>query len=447
MNLLNHILLNKNLKKIIELIQGYDIEAFLIGGYVRDLILKRESKDIDFLTIGSPNKLVEFLSKKIKNSNYTIYKNYGTALLKVGVYNFEFVGSRKESYVEKSRNPIVSDGTFFDDIKRRDFTINSIAVSLDKKNFGLIIDSFNGNDDLKNKIIKTCSKPNLTFSDDPLRMIRAIRFASQLNFDIESLTFKGIVENSTRISILSYNRVSDELNKIIMSDRPSYGFKLLHTSGILKIIFPEMNNLHGKEKINNHTHKDNFFHTIEVLDNVAKVSYSLWLRWAAILHDIAKPLTKRYNEKNGWTFHGHEDLGAKMVPQVFKKLKLPLNQNMKFVQKLVRLHLRPIALVRNDITDSAIRRLLYEAGDDIDQLMVLCKADITSKNNDKVKKYLNNFKIVEKKMALVEKNDKIKNFQPPIRGEEIINTFAISPSKMVGEIKDDLEEKGLEDGM
>ena len=448
MNFKEKFFLHKELSKLLKLVDTYksdkNIEIYLVGGFVRDLIINRTSKDIDFLTIGKPYDLVSFLSKKIKNSSYSIYKNFGTASLKFKDYIFEFVGSRKESYSIDSRNPNIKMGSFKDDIKRRDFTINSLSISLNKNDFGLLIDLFDGKKDLKNKIIKTCLEPETTFKDDPLRMLRAVRFATQLSFDIENITFQGIINNKERIKILSYNRISDELNKIIMTDKPSYGFKLLLASGLLKLIFPEMDNLRGKEKINNHTHKDNFYHTLEVLDNVSKVSDSLWLRWAAILHDIAKPLTKRYNEKVGWTFHGHEDLGSKMVPKIFKRLNLPTNHHMKFVKKLVRLHLRPIALVKDNITDSAIRRLLYEAGNDIEMLMILCKADITSKNDEKVKKYLNNFAKVEKKMEIVEKNDKIKNFQPPIRGDEIINTFAINPSKIVGEIKDEIKERILE---
>ncbi len=448
MNFKEKFFLHKELSKLLKLVDTYksdkNIEIYLVGGFVRDLIINRTSKDIDFLTIGKPYDLVSFLSKKIKNSSYSIYKNFGTASLKFKDYIFEFVGSRKESYSIDSRNPNIKMGSFKDDIKRRDFTINSLSISLNKNDFGLLIDLFDGKKDLKNKIIKTCLEPETTFKDDPLRMLRAVRFATQLSFDIENITFQGIINNKERIKILSYNRISDELNKIIMTDKPSYGFKLLLASGLLKLIFPEMDNLKGKEKINNHTHKDNFYHTLEVLDNVSKVSDSLWLRWAAILHDIAKPLTKRYNEKVGWTFHGHEDLGSKMVPKIFKRLNLPTNHHMKFVKKLVRLHLRPIALVKDNITDSAIRRLLYEAGNDIEMLMILCKADITSKNDEKVKKYLNNFAKVEKKMEIVEKNDKIKNFQPPIRGDEIINTFAINPSKIVGEIKDEIKERILE---
>tara|TARA_Y100000748_G_scaffold299010_1_gene295165 strand:- start:53 stop:1078 length:1026 start_codon:yes stop_codon:yes gene_type:complete len=310
--------------------------------------------------------------------------------------------------------------------------------------YGNLIDKFNGINDLKNKIIRTCDEPIKTFKDDPLRMMRAIRFASQLNFDIEEETFSSIIENAKRIEIISKERVTSELNKIILSKKPSYGFKLLFSSGLLKFIFPEMNNLHGVEKVNNHSHKDNFYHTLEVLDNICESTDCLWLRWSAILHDIAKPHTKRYNEKVGWTFHGHEDLGSKLVPKIFKKLKLPLDDKMRYVAKLVRLHLRPIALVKDHITDSAIRRLLYESGNDVDDLMKLCRADITTKNPDKAKKYLKNFDIVEKKMRVVEESDKIKNFQPPISGQEIIDIFAIKPSKIIGELKNEIKNQILD---
>ena len=352
------------------------------------------------MTIGEPYSLISNLSKEKGFTNYKIFKNFGTASINYESLNYEFVGARKESYNKSSRNPKVTPGLFNDDMKRRDFTINAIAISLNK-DYGKLIDMYNGIEDLKNKIIKTCDDPHKTFEDDPLRMMRAIRFASQLNFDIEESTFKSIINNADRIKIVSQERITDELNKIILSKKPSFGFKLLFVSGLLKNIFPEMNNLQGVEKINNHSHKDNFYHTLEVLDNTSNISDDLWLRWSAILHDIAKPHTKRYKENIGWTFHGHEDLGARLVPKIFKKLKLPLNNKMRFVQKLVRLHLRPIALVKDHITDSAIRRLVFDAGDDIDDLLKLCRADVTTKNPEKSKKYLNNFKIVEKKIKIV----------------------------------------------
>jgi len=429
------------------LIKNYAIklklDAYIVGGYVRDFILNNKSKDIDIMTIGEPYSLISNLSKEKGFSNYKIFKNFGTASINYESLNYEFVGARKESYNKSSRNPKVTPGLFNDDMKRRDFTINAIAISLNK-DYGKLIDVYNGIEDLKNKIIKTCDDPHKTFQDDPLRMMRAIRFASQLNFDIEESTFKSIINNADRIKIVSQERITDELNKIILSKKPSFGFKLLFVSGLLKKIFPEMNNLQGVEKINNHSHKDNFYHTLEVLDNTSNISDDLWLRWSAILHDIAKPHTKRYKENIGWTFHGHEDLGARLVPKIFKKLKLPLNNKMRYVQKLVRLHLRPIALVKDHITDSAIRRLVFDAGDDIDDLLKLCRADVTTKNPEKSKKYLNNFKIVEKKIKIVEENDKIKNFQPPVSGEEIINIFAIKPSKLIGELKNEIKNQILD---
>ena len=420
-----------------------DIETYLVGGFVRDLILGKKGKDIDVMTLGEPYELVKKLSENKGFSNVSIFKNFGTASIKNNNYVLEFVGARKESYSKNSRNPLVKPGLFDDDMSRRDFTINAICISMNS-DYGSVIDKFNGINDIKNKIIRTCDEPIKTFEDDPLRMMRAIRFASQLNFDIEEETFSSIIENAKRIEIISKERITSELNKIILSKKPSYGFKLLFSSGLLKFIFPEMNNLHGVDKVKNHSHKDNFYHTLEVLDNICESTDSLWLRWSAILHDIAKPHTKRYNEKVGWTFHGHEDLGSKLVPKIFKKLKLPLNDKMRYVAKLVRLHLRPIALVKDHITDSAIRRLLYESGNDIDDLMKLCRADITTKNPDKAKKYLKNFDIVEKKMRVVEESDKIKNFQPPISGQEIIDIFAIKPSKIIGELKSEIKNQILD---
>ena len=443
MNFKKHIETDKNLKLIRRYSSKLGIKSFLVGGYVRDLILNRSCKDIDIMTIGEPYKLIKSISEEKGFSDVKVFKTFGTASISFNSFNYEFVGARKESYSKNSRNPKVVPGLFEDDMKRRDFTINAFAVSINR-DYGDFIDMFNGLKDLKNKLIKTCDDPHKTFEDDPLRMMRAIRFASQLNFDIEQNTFKSIIDNAERIKIISQERVTDELNKIILSKNPSYGFKLLFTSGLLKHFFIEMYNLYGVEKINNHSHKDNFYHTLEVLDNTAKVSDNLWLRWSAILHDIAKPHTKRYKEKIGWTFHGHEDLGSRLVPKIFKRLKLPLNNKMKYVQNLVKLHLRPIALVKDHITDSAIRRLVFDAGDDIDDLMLLCRADITTKNSDKAKRYLNNFDIVESKIDIVEKNDKIKNFQPPISGEEIIDIFAVKPSRIIGELKNEIKNQILD---
>ena len=443
MNFKKHIETDKNLKLIRRYSSKLGIKSFLVGGYVRDLILNRSCKDIDIMTIGEPYKLIKSISEEKGFSDVKVFKTFGTASISFNSFNYEFVGARKESYSKNSRNPKVVPGLFEDDMKRRDFTINAFAVSINR-DYGDFIDMFNGLKDLENKLIKTCDDPHKTFEDDPLRMMRAIRFASQLNFDIEQNTFKSIIDNAERIKIISQERVTDELNKIILSKNPSYGFKLLFTSGLLKHFFIEMYNLHGVEKINNHSHKDNFYHTLEVLDNTAKVSDNLWLRWSAILHDIAKPHTKRYKEKIGWTFHGHEDLGSRLVPKIFKRLKLPLNNKMKYVQNLVKLHLRPIALVKDHITDSAIRRLVFDAGDDIDDLMLLCRADITTKNSDKAKRYLNNFDIVESKIDIVEKNDKIKNFQPPISGEEIIDIFAVKPSRIIGELKNEIKNQILD---
>lgn len=419
------------------------LETYVVGGFVRDLILNRPCKDIDFVCIGSGIQLATQVGRDLNNAPVTVFKNFGTAMIKHHDFDLEFVGARKESYRSESRKPIVEDGTLAEDQQRRDFTINALAISLMHSSYGDLVDPFGGVDHIKQKLIKTPLDPNITFSDDPLRMMRAIRFASQLNFDIDADTYEAIIKNTHRLSIVSMERIIDELNKIILSPVPSYGFKLLFQCGLLQQFFPEMVALHGVEYQDNKAHKDNFFHTLQVLDNVSKVSDDLWLRWAAILHDIAKPATKRFDKTVGWTFHGHEDKGARMVPSIFRRLKLPLNEKMEFVAKLVRLHLRPIALVK-DVSDSAIRRLLFEAGNDIEGLMMLCKADITSKNNDKVARYLRNFEHVERKMVELEEKDQVRNFQPPITGDEIIKLFNLAPGPMVGEIKEEIKEAILE---
>lgn len=421
------------------------LESYVIGGYVRDLVLERPNKDIDVVCIGSGIALAEKVAEKLgKNIHVSVFKNFGTAQIRYNDLEIEFVGARKESYRRESRKPIVEDGTLEDDQNRRDFTINAMGISLSANNFGELIDPFDGLGDLKRKLIRTPLDPSITFSDDPLRMMRAIRFASQLGFDIDGAAFDAISEMKDRIGIVSQERVIDELNKIVLSHTPSYGFKLLFHTGLLKIIFPEFCELQGTETMEGRGHKDNFYHTLQVLDNVAVKSKDLWLRWAAIMHDIAKPATKRYHPKVGWTFHGHEELGARWVPNLFRRLKLPLNENMRMVQKLVRLHLRPIALAKNGVTDSALRRLIVEAGEDLENLLVLCRADITSKDPNKVRKYLANYDKVEEMLIEVEERDKLRAFQPVISGEIIMATFDIPPSREVGNIKLAVREAILE---
>ena len=438
--------LNEPIFKLIQ--QSSDelnIDTYAIGGYVRDFFLERKSKDIDVVTLGKSIDLANLLHQKLgEEAHLSVFKNFGTAQIKFHDLEIEFVGARKESYNHNSRNPIVEDGSLEDDQNRRDFTINAIAIGLSKNNFGKLLDPFNGLNDLTNKILKTPLNPDITYSDDPLRMMRAIRFASQLNFQIDVPSFEAISKNKNRIKIISAERIADEINKIILSQKPSVGFKLLLNSGLLDLIFPELVKLQGTETINGLSHKDNFYHTLEVLDNVAEKSNNLWLRWAAILHDIAKPATKRFEEGHGFTFHGHEDKGARMVPKIFANLKLPLNEKMKHVQKLVELHLRPIVLAKTEVTDSAIRRLLFEAGDKIEDLMILCESDITTKNPNKVKKYLHNFEIVRQKLIEIEEKDKIRNWQPPITGEQIMTLYNIMPSKKIGLLKNALKDAILD---
>ncbi len=433
------------IKEIGKEADSLNLEAYLVGGIVRDLILNRPCKDIDIVCIGSGIELAKQSSFKIESaSKVAIFKNFGTAQFTVQDLEFEFVGARKESYRQDSRKPIVEDGTLTDDQNRRDFTINALAISINKNNFGNLIDPFNGVEDLKKRTIKTPLDPDITYSDDPLRMMRAIRFASQLQFSIAEKSYESIKKNAERIKIVSMERIAIELNKIILSPKPSIGFKLLYNSGLLHFVLPELAKLQFVKEKNGVRHKDNFYHTLEVLDNLSKNTDDLWLRWSAILHDIAKPPTQRFHEEHGWTFHGHEVVGAKMVPKIFKRLRLPLDGKMKYVQKLVALHLRPISLTKENITDSAVRRLLFDAGDDIDDLMLLAQADITSKNERKVKRYLSNYEILKVRLSEVEESDKLRNWQPPISGNTIMETFQLKPCKEIGIIKNAIREAILD---
>ena len=433
------------LKKVAHAAEELGMETYLIGGFVRDKIIDRKTKDADVVCVGDGIGLAKAVAKHFKpEPKVSYFKNFGTAHIKVNDFDLEFVGARKESYQYHSRKPSVTSGTLKDDQDRRDFTINALAISLNEKDFGKLIDPFDGVKDIEKGIIRTPLEPLQTFSDDPLRMMRAIRFASQLGFTIEERTFQSIKDNADRISIVSQERITDELVKIIDSPIPSIGFDLLYQSGLLHIIFPQMVDLAGAEYKDGIGHKDNFYHTLKVLDNISEKTGNTWLRWAAVLHDIAKPVTKKFEEGHGWTFHGHEVVGGRMVPKIFTKLKLPLNEKMRFVRKMVELHLRPISLTKENITDSAIRRLLFDAGEDFDALMMLCDADITSKNKWKVKKFMENFKLVRKRCEEVEEKDRIRSWQPPINGEMIMEIFGLKPSKPVGIIKDAIKDAILD---
>jgi poly(A) polymerase len=442
---LKQFLKHKIFKVITGIIADDGLPTYVIGGYVRDSLLGRQSKDIDIVVVGSGIELARKVAKETgPDTTLSLFKSFGTAMLKFEDAEIEFVGARKESYRRESRKPVVENGTLEDDQSRRDFTINTLAIGLHAAQYGQLIDPFNGLDDIKNRIIRTPLNPDITFSDDPLRMLRAIRFASQLDFEIEKETFDAIRRNRERTGILSRERITDELNKILASPKPSEGFRLLEDSGLLELVFPEIHALKGVQDQEGIRHKDNFDHTIKVLDNISRKTDDLWLRWAALLHDIGKPVTKRFDSSSGWTFHGHEYIGFKMIESVFRKYKLPLNEKMKYVQKLVLLHLRPIGLAEDQVTDSAIRRLVFDAGDDINDLLMLCEADITSKNKMTVKRHLENFTIVREKIKELEEKDSIRNFQPPISGDLIMKTFGLTPSEPVGIIKNAIKDAILD---
>lgn len=434
----------ETLKLIGNIADANQFEVYAIGGFVRDSILQRECKDIDIVVIGDGIAFATLVANKINKGKFSYFKTYGTTQIKNNELDIEFVGARKESYSENSRNPVVEQGNLKDDLDRRDLTINALAIALNKENFGKLIDEFKGLDDLENQIIRTPLNPDSTFSDDPLRMMRAIRFASQLGFKIEEKTYDGIVRNKERIKIITQERITEELNKIILSPMPSIGFEYLFDTGLLSIIFPEMCLLHGIDTINGISHKDNFYHTLQVLDNISIQTKDLWLRWSAILHDIAKPQTKRFEPGIGWTFHGHEDKGSRMVKPIFTRLKLPLNEHMRLVEKLVLLHLRPIVLSQDVVTDSAIRRLMVDAGEDLESLMMLCNSDITSKNEKKVDRIKANFKLVQEKIKLVDEKDRLRNWQPPINGNHILEHFEIKDKKQIGTLKEAVREAILD---